>query len=109
MRLIGCILIIGIISIPLICSTTVTLGEGFLPKLTNLQSNVDKLWTDFKKGYKLAFNTTAEEIHRLKIFVDNIKVIIKHNMEQDLGLHSYRLGVNEFTAFVSRMVLLSRI
>jgi cathepsin L len=101
MRLIESILIIGIALIPLICSTTPSLGDGFLPKLINLQSDVDTLWTSFKKGYKMTYNTTAEETHRFKIFTNNVKFIIQHNLEHDLGLHTYRLGINKYTALTN--------
>ena len=34
---------------------------------------------------------------RFGIFHDNLEKIIKHNKEADKGVHSYRLGVNNFT------------
>ena len=89
MRLILSIFIIGITLIPLIYSKTVSLGDGYyLPTLDNIESHVDTLWSNFKKGYGIVYNTTTEEIHRFKIFANHVKMIIKHNLEHDLGLHT---------------------
>jgi hypothetical protein len=102
MHLIRSIFIIGITLIPLICSTKVSLGDGFfLPSLKNIESQVDNLWTNFKKGYGIKYNTT-EEVQRFKIFANNMKMIIKHNLEHDLGLHTYRLGINKYATLVNR-------
>jgi hypothetical protein len=104
MHLIRSIFIIGITLIPLICSTKVSLGDGFfLPSLKNIESQVDNLWTNFKKGYGIKYNTT-EEVQRFKIFANNMKMIIKHNLEHDLGLHTYRLGINKYATLVNRGV-----
>ncbi|RWS22538.1 hypothetical protein B4U80_05194 [Leptotrombidium deliense] len=47
------------------------------------------------------YNNQKEESYRRSIFVDNLKKIVKHNLEADLGLHSYVLGVNKFADLVS--------
>lgn len=112
MRLIEIILIVGIILIPSISS--VSLGDGFyLPNIENLETHVDSLWSNFKKGYGIVYNTTADELHRFRIFANNMKMIVKHNLEHDLGLHTFRLGVNKYAAMVNwrrdlfEMVILS--
>jgi hypothetical protein len=109
MRLIGAILIIGITLIPLIFSTDSSIDDDFLPKLLTVQSDVNKLWGNFKRGYRLDYNTSNEDAHRFKIFRNNVKMIIKHNLEHDLGLQTYRLGINKYAALVIRMVLSSKI
>lgn len=87
--------------IPLIQSTPVSLGDGFyLPSIDNLESHIGNLWTNFKRGYGLMYNTTAEEMHRFRVFANHVKTIVKHNLEHDLGLHTYRLGINKFAAMV---------
>jgi len=103
MRLISSIFIIGIVLIPLICSTSVSLGDGFtLPKVENLETHIDNLWKNFKKGYRVMYNTSSEEVKRFKIFTNNIKMIIKHNLENDLGIHTYRLGINKYATLTSQ-------
>lgn len=99
MRLISTLLFIGIIMVPLISSQTTSSSEDdfTLPTLAELRANIKELWENYKKGFGLVFKTTAEEIHRIRIFNKHLKMIIKHNLEYDLGLHSYRLGVANHT------------
>lgn len=97
------ILLITIVCIPLVTSSPLALGEGFsLPSLENIETHLDNLWTSFKKGYNTVYNTTAEEIHRFQIFTKHVKLILQHNTEHDLGLHTYRLGINKYAAMVKR-------
>jgi hypothetical protein len=103
MRLLLPIFVIGSVVLPLISATPVALGDGFyLPRVDNVESHIDNLWTNFKKGYGIVYNTTMEELHRFKIFANHVKMIVKHNLEHDLGLHTYRLGVNKYATLVSR-------
>jgi len=95
------IILFTIVFISLVTSSPVSLGDEFsLPSLEKIESHIDNLWTNFKKGYGLVYNTSVEELHRFKIFAKHVKMIIQHNIEQDLGLHTYRLGINKFAAMV---------
>lgn len=95
------IIFLTIISIGSVISSPIKHGEEFsLPSLENVEAHLDNLWESFKKGYDIVYNTTVEEIHRFKIFAGHVKMILKHNMEHDLGLHTYRLGVNKFATLV---------
>ena len=106
MRLILGTFIIGIALIPLISSTPVSLGDGFyLPTVDNLESHIGNLWSNFKKGYGIVYNTTMEELHRFKIFANHVKLIVKHNLEHDLGLHTFRLGINKYAAMVKSTLI----
>jgi hypothetical protein len=97
------LVLITIAFIPLVTSSPVELGDGFsLPTLENIESHIDNLWSNFKKGYGIIYNTTAEEVHRFKIFAKHVKLILQHNIEHDLGLHTYRLGINKFATLVKR-------
>jgi len=97
------IILFTIVFISLVTSSPISLGDGFsLPSLENVEAHISNLWTSFKNGYGLVYNTSLEEMHRLKIFSNNVKMIIQHNIEHDLGLHTYRLGVNKFAAMVKR-------
>lgn len=42
-----------------------------------------------------------EEKSRFSKFSKNFQTILKHNAEQDKGMHSYRLGLNEYADLVS--------
>jgi hypothetical protein len=95
------IILFTVVIIPLVTSSPVSIGDGFsLPSLENIESHIDNLWINFKKGYDITYNTSLEEIHRFKIFANHVKMIIQHNIEQDLGLHTYRLGINKFATMV---------
>ena len=87
--------------IPLAIASPVSVDNGFsLPSIENVEQHIDALWTNFKKGYGFVYNTTVEEIHRFKIFAHHVKLIIQHNLEHDLGLHTYRLGLNKYATLV---------
>ena len=95
------IILFAIALIPLISSSPIEHADGFtLPTLENVETHIDNLWLNFKKGYGILYNSTVEEIHRFKIFATHVKLIIQHNIEHDLGLHTYRLGINKYAALV---------
>ena len=97
------VVVFAIVSISLVKSSPISLGDEFhLPSVADIESHVDKLWTNFKKGYNVVYNTSVEELHRFNIFVKHVKMIVQHNIEHDLGLHTYRLGINKFATLVSR-------
>jgi hypothetical protein len=90
-----------IVFISLVGSSPISVGDGLsLPSLENVETHVNNLWTNFKNGYGFVYNTSVEEMYRFKIFAKHVKMIIQHNMEHDLGLHTYRLGVNQYASMV---------
>jgi len=52
-------------------------------------------WTAFKQVHGKTYDA-VEDAQRQAIFEANLKVIAQHNLEEDLGLHSFRLGANKF-------------
>jgi hypothetical protein len=100
------IILFTIILIPLVTSLPISLGDGFLlPSIENIESHINNLWTNFKKGYGIVYNTSVEEVDRFKIFANHVKFIIQHNLEQDLGLHTYRVGINKFATMVNKTIV----
>jgi hypothetical protein len=57
-------------------------------------------WELFKKTYKRAYEPDTEA-YRNVVFQNNLLHIQKHNVEADLGNHTFWLGVNEYTDWVS--------
>ncbi|UYV61087.1 Ctla2a [Cordylochernes scorpioides] len=57
-------------------------------------------WNLFKHKFGKSYSP-EEEFHRKAIFNENLEEIIKHNLDYDLGLKSYRLGLNQFSDMVS--------
>merc|ERR1712002_297632 len=58
--------------------------------------NHDQEWEIFKAKYERNYLSTPEHDNRKSVFVNNYKLIQKHNAEHALGLHTYTLGVNQF-------------
>ncbi|CAF1161558.1 unnamed protein product [Didymodactylos carnosus] len=83
----------------IVCLLPLIYGEKFhLPALDKLDEHIGNLWSKFKTGYGFVYNTPVEELQRFNIFNENVKMILQHNIEEDLGLHTYRLGINQFAA-----------
>lgn len=55
----------------------------------------DKLWNHFKLRHNKNYNK-VEEVLRRDIFNRNAEGIAKHNLEANLGLHTFTLAINEF-------------
>jgi cathepsin L len=53
-------------------------------------------WTLFKRVHEKQYNSVAEEGNRRTIWEANVAKIRQHNLEADLGLHTYTLGMNRF-------------
>ncbi|CAF0936312.1 unnamed protein product [Rotaria sordida] len=56
----------------------------------------DDEWTLFKRTYGKQYNSVEEEANRRTIWEANLAKIHKHNLEADLDLHTYTLGMNRF-------------
>ncbi|XP_071101319.1 cathepsin L-like peptidase [Haliotis cracherodii] len=57
--------------------------------------DLDTEWKLFKETHNKQY-TDTDEIQRRIIFETNVDYIQTHNLEADRGVHSYRLGVNEY-------------
>lgn len=71
--------------------------------ISNVQSMsiYETLWSDFKVQHGKSYVDHVEELLRKEIFRDNLDKITLHNLEADLGKHSFRLAVNKFADMVS--------
>ncbi|XP_067686240.1 cathepsin L2-like isoform X2 [Haliotis asinina] len=56
---------------------------------------LDQEWERFKSQYQKVYKHN-EEVDRRAIWENNVGVIERHNLEADLGLHTYRLGQNKY-------------
>jgi len=61
----------------------------------DLNLRLNQHWEIFKRVHNKEYTTTEDEVRR-RIFSKNVRLIVHHNIEADLGLHSFRLGVNQF-------------
>ncbi|CAF3017585.1 unnamed protein product [Rotaria sp. Silwood2] len=53
-------------------------------------------WSLFKRVHKKQYASIDEEMTRRNIWEDNLARIHQHNLEADLGVYSYTLGMNQF-------------
>lgn len=58
-------------------------------------SELNEIWTSFKQTHGKVYEA-SEEVVRRAIFEQNVQKITRHNLEHDLGLRSYTLGLNKF-------------
>ncbi|KAL8615245.1 hypothetical protein ACOMHN_050286 [Nucella lapillus] len=70
--------------------------------------DLDAEWVTFKNTFNKQYKAVEEETYRRTVWEYHLDYIQKHNLEADLGVHSYFLGVNEFAdmpnkEFVQRM------
>ncbi|XP_064645051.1 procathepsin L-like [Lineus longissimus] len=70
-----------------------TLALGFSAPL-DLQQ--DSEWELFKTTHKKTYDQNTEGF-RKQVFLANLRIIQKHNIEADLGMHTFWMGVNEFS------------
>nr|AAA29137.1 cathepsin [Fasciola hepatica] len=56
----------------------------------------DDLWHQWKRIYNKEYKG-ADDDHRRNIWEQNVKHIQEHNLRHDLGLVTYKLGLNQFT------------
>ncbi|CAF3870577.1 unnamed protein product [Rotaria sp. Silwood1] len=64
--------------------------------LSNRTSSLDEGWKLFKNLHKKQYNSIDEEQLRRNIWEENVQMIQKHNLEADLGLHTFTMKVNQF-------------
>lgn len=55
---------------------------------------------DFNKTYK----NEKEELFRKKVFLENLKLITKHNELYKKGLKPYELGINSYSDLVCALI-----
>ncbi|XP_064645050.1 cathepsin L-like [Lineus longissimus] len=58
--------------------------------------DLDAQWMSFKKTYAKDFQQTEELVRKI-IFKENVAHVQKHNLQADMGMHTYWLGINEYT------------
>ncbi|XP_041356384.1 procathepsin L-like isoform X2 [Gigantopelta aegis] len=70
-----------------------TLIVALATALTKVE--IDREWSIFKSMYNKVYTPQVEQKRR-QIFEDNLAFIQKHNLQADRGVHSYRVGINEY-------------
>ncbi|CAF4924504.1 unnamed protein product, partial [Rotaria socialis] len=72
----------------------VLIMNGYCFPMLDIQ--LDNSWSLFKSIFKKQYLSNEEETTRRQIWEENVALIRKHNLESDLGIHSYTLEMNQF-------------
>jgi hypothetical protein len=64
--------------------------------IPTFDTRLDSAWALYKRTYEKQYASNAQEITRRSIWEEHIAYINKHNLETDLGLHTYTLGMNKY-------------
>jgi len=62
----------------------------------SLDAKLDESWSLFKRVHEKQYTSSGEETLRRTIWEANLAMINKHNLEADLDLHTYTMGMNKF-------------
>lgn len=65
---------------------------------------LDNHWELWKKVHGKQYNHKKEDVERRLIWEKNLKLVMLHNLEYSLGLHSYDLGMNHLADMTSEEV-----
>ncbi|KAG8186595.1 hypothetical protein JTE90_019917 [Oedothorax gibbosus] len=60
------------------------------------RTDLDIFWNTYKKVFSKSYSSFEEGARRL-IWENNVARIQKHNLEADLNMHSFKLGINHFS------------
>ncbi|CAF3354431.1 unnamed protein product [Rotaria socialis] len=72
----------------------VLIMNGYCFPMLDIQ--LDNSWSLFKSVFKKQYLSNEEVTTRRQIWEENVALIRKHNLESDLGIHSYTLEMNQF-------------
>jgi len=63
--------------------------------------SLNEHWEQYKTKFNKEYSFADEQVRRI-LWEENVKRITQHNLRQDLGLHSYRLGLNNFADMTNK-------
>jgi cathepsin L len=66
-----------------------------------VDTSLDGIWEAYKVKFNKKYEATEERIRRV-IFEENVAKIRRHNLEHDLGLHTYTLGINKIADLTNK-------
>ena len=59
-------------------------------------ASLDNAWLEFQREHKKVYNSVEESTKRRSIWETNLKFIRQHNMEYELGHHTFNLKMNKY-------------
>jgi cathepsin L len=85
--------VVSLFGIVLIASCLFQQSESLSRFHSSIDTALDGSWEEFKSLHGKSYNQHSEFYRRL-IWEDNLRKVRQHNLEYDLGRHSYSLGIN---------------
>lgn len=70
-----------------------------------LDSSLDAFWNAFKKTHQKTYLSSGDELHRRTVWESNLRYIRQHNLEAQLGKHTYTLKMNQHGDLVKFIIL----
>ncbi|CAL1272229.1 unnamed protein product [Larinioides sclopetarius] len=75
----------------LVCLFAVAMGASF-----PFDPELNEYWENFKKIFNKSYNRYEESARRL-VWEKNVADVARHNLDADLGSHSYKRGINQYS------------
>ncbi|UJR07000.1 hypothetical protein I4U23_011289 [Adineta vaga] len=69
--------------------------------LSNTWAHNKRQWKLWKNQFNKSYTSSEEHLRRM-IWRKNLELVEEHNHQADLGLHSYRLGMNQFADLTNK-------
>nr|XP_042702890.1 cathepsin S-like [Chrysemys picta bellii] len=85
----------------LVCVFLASLAAATATAHLQTDPTLDNHWELWKKTYGKQYSHKKEEGERRVTWEKNLKLVMLHNLEHSLGLHSYELGMNHLADMVS--------
>jgi cathepsin L len=79
------------------CGVVVLLNYQLLAVVGLNDEQFNGLWKDWKIKYSKLYSDDVEDGYRREVFASNVDYITAHNLQADLGQHSFTLGINEYS------------
>jgi len=90
------IILAALVSQGLGCGSDCTCSKMLKRRTTSFKPPNHDAFEQFKTQHNRNYDTAEEHDSRRAIFENNLELIEKHNEEEKLGLHSFKMSLNQF-------------
>ncbi|XP_075700847.1 cathepsin S-like [Rhinoderma darwinii] len=85
-------------------SLTCVLLAAFVAVTASIDPALDNHWKLWKFTYNKKYEHEREDLTRRMIWENNLKFVTLHNLEHELGVHSYSVGMNHLADMTSEEI-----
>lgn len=79
-----------------VCALLLVSAALSLP-VENQDKDLDSMFEEYKKTHEKVYSSPEEEAMRRGLWEEALKRVEAHNKEADQGLHTYWIGINQFS------------